>query len=89
MSEKPITQLLTELRERKQENLGEFLPIVYDELRRLAASYLKRERNNHTLQPTALVHETYLRLVGQNEIEWQSLIEVIFVAHRRNERRRV
>jgi RNA polymerase sigma-70 factor, ECF subfamily len=72
MNEKPITQLLTELRNGKRENLGEFLPIVYDELRRLATSYLKRERDNHTLQPTALVHEAYLRLVGQGEIEWQN-----------------
>ena len=80
MNEKPITQLLTELRNGKRENLGEFLPIVYDELRRLAASHLKRERDNHTLQPTALVHEAYLRLVGQSEIEWQNRAQFFGIA---------
>lgn len=48
------------------------LPLVYDELRRLARSYLRRERDNHTLQPTALVHEAYLRMVEQSEVSWQS-----------------
>ena len=47
------------------------MPLVYDELRRLAASYLRRERSDHTLQPTALVHEAYLRLVDQRRIEWR------------------
>lgn len=72
MSEKPITQLLQELRGGGRESLDEFLPVVYSELRRLAKSYLDRERDNHTLQPTALVHEAYLRLIGQKEIEWQN-----------------
>ena len=80
MSEKPITQFLIELRNGKRENLGEFLPIIYDELRRLAASYLKKERDNHTLQPTALVHEAYLRLVGQSEIEWQNRAQFFGIA---------
>lgn len=71
MTEKPITQILQQLRNGKSDTLDEFLPLVYDELRRLASSYLSRERANHTLQPTALVHEAYLRLIGQNEIEWQ------------------
>lgn len=80
MSEKPITQLLTELRNGQRENLGDFLPVVYNELRRLATGYLKKERNNHTLQPTALVHEAYLRLVGQNEIEWQNRAQFFGIA---------
>lgn len=80
MNEKTITQFLTELREGKREILGEFLPLVYEELRRLAASYLKRERNNHTLQPTALVHEAYLRLIGQSEIEWQNRTQFFGIA---------
>lgn len=80
MSEQTITQLLTELRNGKRENLGEFLPIVYNELRRLAAGYLKKERNNHTLQPTALVHEAYLRLVEQNEIEWRNRAQFFGIA---------
>lgn len=72
MSEKPITQLLQELRNGERQTLDEILPLVYDELRRLANNYLNRERSNHTLQPTALVHEAYLRLIGQKEIEWQN-----------------
>lgn len=72
MTEKPITQILYELRSGKSDTLDELLPLVYDELRRLAGSYLSRERADHTLQPTALVHEAYLRLLGQKEIEWQN-----------------
>lgn len=72
MSEKPITQLLQKLRKGERQTLDEILPLVYDELRRLAKNYLNRERSNHTLQPTALVHEAYLRLIGQKEIEWQN-----------------
>lgn len=52
--------------------IGQLLPAVYEELRRLAASYLRGERPEHTLQPTALVHEAYLRLLGQRKIEWES-----------------
>ena len=48
------------------------LPLVYDELRRRAAVYLRRERTDHTLQPTALVNEAYLRLVGQERVVWQN-----------------
>lgn len=47
------------------------LPMVYDELRDLAANYLRSERANHTLQPTALVHEAYLKLVDQSRVDWQ------------------
>jgi len=70
--QKPITQILNELKAGRSESLEELLPLVYDELRRLANSYLRKERVNHTLQPTALVHEAYLRLLGQNELEWQN-----------------
>ena len=48
------------------------MPLVYQELRKLARSYLKSERPGHTLQPTALVHEAYLRLIGQKNVEWQN-----------------
>ena len=71
-AEKPITQILSEIKSGNEQALDELLPLVYDELRRLAGSYLKRERANHTLQPTALVHEAYLRLLGQKEIAWQN-----------------
>lgn len=50
----------------------ELLPLVYEELRRRAAAYLRRERADHTLQPTALIHEAYLRLVGQQRVAWQN-----------------
>lgn len=48
------------------------MPLVYAELRRRAAAYLNRERKDHTLQPTALVHEAYLRLIGQERVVWQN-----------------
>lgn len=48
------------------------MPFVYDELRRLARSFLRRERGDHTLQPTALVHEAYVRLVDQRSVNWQN-----------------
>lgn len=52
--------------------LDQLMPIVYEELRKLAHGYLRRERSDHTLQPTALINETYLRLVKQDFPEWQS-----------------
>src|SRR5215467_2013952 len=48
------------------------MPAVYQELRRRAVAYLRRERSDHTLQPTALVHEAYLRLIGQERVVWQN-----------------
>lgn len=68
----PITMMLQQLRNGDSSSIDDLLPLVYDELRRLASSYLSRERVNHTLQPTALVHEAYLRLIGQSEINWQN-----------------
>ena len=50
----------------------DLLPLVYEELRRLAASYLRRERPGHTLQPTALVHEAYMRLIEQRQLNWSN-----------------
>ncbi len=60
--------------------LDELLPLVYGELRRIADRYLRRERADHTLQPTALVHEAYLRLVDQREVEWQNRAHFFGVA---------
>jgi RNA polymerase sigma factor (TIGR02999 family) len=60
--------------------LDRMLPLVYDELHRLAAGYLRRERPDHTLQPTALVHEAYLRLVGQRQVDWRDRAQFIGVA---------
>jgi RNA polymerase sigma-70 factor, ECF subfamily len=81
-AEKPITQILSEIKSGNENALQELLPIVYDELRRLANNYLRKERANHTLQPTALVHEAYLRLLGQHEIEWQNRAHFFGVAAR-------
>lgn len=67
-----ITQLLIDLTNGKQNAVEDLLPLIYGELRSLAGNYLKRERSNHTLQPTALVHEAYLRLVDQTQVTWQN-----------------
>ena len=56
------------------------MPLVYEELRRRAAAYLRRERHDHTLQPTALVHEAYLRLVDQHRAVWQNRAQFLAVA---------
>jgi len=58
------------------------MPLVYDELRRLANHYLQRERSDHTLQSTALVHEAYLRLAGQNTPQWQNRAHFFGIAAR-------
>lgn len=60
--------------------LDQLIPIVYDELRAVAARYLRRERPDHTLQPTALVNETYLRLIDQRQVQWQNRAHFIGVA---------
>lgn len=67
-----ITQLLRDWSEGNQAALDELMPLVYDELRRQASRYLRKERQGHTLQTTALIHEAYLKLAGENEIEWQN-----------------
>jgi RNA polymerase sigma-70 factor, ECF subfamily len=75
-----VTLLLSRWSEGDQGALDELLPFVYDELRRLAGNYLRRERPNHTLQPTALVNEAYLRLVDQKETRWQNRAQFFGVA---------
>ncbi len=67
-----ITPLLMNWRQGDEQALGELLPIVYQELRKIADSYLRRERSDHTLQPTALINEAYLRLVDQSLPQWQN-----------------
>lgn len=62
--------------------LNAALPAVYGELRDLAASYLRKERPNHTLQPTALVHESYLRLVRQHTVDWSNRLQFLSIAAR-------
>ena len=75
-----LTQLLGEVKAGDKEALDRLVPIAYGELRRLADSYLRRERTDHTLQPTALVHEAYLRLVGQDQPDYRSRAHFFGVA---------
>ncbi len=67
-----VTQMLISYGAGKREVLNSLFPLVYDELRRIAGNYLEHERADHTLQPTALVHETYLRLVNQHSVDWRN-----------------
>ncbi len=62
--------------------LNAALPAIYEDLREMASSYLRRERPDHTLQPTALVHESYLRLVGQHAVDWNNRLHFLSVAAR-------
>ena len=68
---KQVSELLADWNKGDPEAREALMPLVYDELRKLAASHLRRERNDHTLQPTALVHEVYLRLAEQKNVQWQ------------------
>jgi len=97
VSEETITQLLTSWSSGDQEAAERLLPLVYEELRRIASRQLRRERESHTLQATAIVHEAYMRLVGQAGLEWPSrshffafsahLIRRILVDHARRRNR--
>jgi len=71
---------LVEWREGNRAALDSLLPVVYEELRRLAESYISRERSGHTLQPTALVHEAYVRLIGQDIPDFQNRAHFFGVA---------
>jgi len=66
-----ITELLADLRKGDQRAIETLMPIVYQELRRLAAHYMQRQPPDHTLQATALVHEAYLRLAGSRTLDWR------------------
>ncbi len=77
-----ITDLLLKWSGGDTTALEQLMPLVYDELRRLAVRYLRRERDNHSLQPTALVNEAYLRLVDQQKVEWQSRAQFYGLAAR-------
>ena len=77
----PITILLRNWRQGDQSALGEVAQTIHAELRRLAASYLRRERTGHTLQPTALVNEAFLRLMGQAGLQdWESRSHFVAIA---------
>lgn len=75
-----VTRLLKDWGNGDSAALDQLMPIVYAELRAIAARYLRRERQDHTLQPTALVNEAYLRLVDQKQVEWQNRAHFVGVA---------
>jgi RNA polymerase sigma factor (TIGR02999 family) len=77
-----VTRLLIDWANGNQQALDELTPLVYRELRQLAASCLRKEREGHTLQPTALVHEAYLRLVSQKNPSWQNRAHFFGIAAR-------
>lgn len=92
-----MTQLLIGWSKGDKEALDKLLPLVYNELHRQAAAYLRRERIGHTLQTTALIHEAYVRLVDQKSVQWQNrahffgiaaqLMRRILVDHARTKKR--
>jgi RNA polymerase sigma factor (TIGR02999 family) len=75
-----VTALLNELADGDQEAAAKLVPLVYDELRRLAAHRLRHERPGHTLQATALVHEAYMKLAAQKDAKWQNRAQFFGVA---------
>jgi RNA polymerase sigma-70 factor (ECF subfamily) len=75
-----VTVLLAQLTKGNEEAAARLIPLVYDELRRLAGGYMRRERSDHTLQATALVHEAYLKLVEQRSVDWQSRAHFLGIA---------
>lgn len=77
---KDVTILLNQMNDGESSAPEELLPLVYSELRKLAAGYLKNERTDHTLQPTALVHEAYIRLVDWQNTNWQNRSHFFAVA---------
>ncbi len=75
-----VTRILCDLQQGDHAAAEELLPLVYEELRSLAHGFFRRERSDHTLQPTALVHEVYLRLVNQKDVQWQGRQHFMAVA---------
>ena len=71
-SPKDITQLLVDWSEGNKEALDKLVPLVYEELRRLARHYMRREHEGHTLQTSALVNEAYLKLIDQKDVRWRN-----------------
>src|SRR5437879_1172869 len=79
-SSEGITQLLVDGSQGNQQALDRLMPLVYDELRRQARNYLRHERQGHTLEPTALVNEAYLKLIDQRHSKWQKRAQFFAVA---------
>jgi RNA polymerase sigma factor (TIGR02999 family) len=79
-SRRPITELLKGLQSGDGATLNQLIPLVYKDLRRIAARQFRHERPDHTLQPTALVHEVFLKLVDQQRIDWQNRAQFFGIA---------
>jgi len=77
-----ITQLLLAWSEGDEQALDRLIPLVYDELHRLAQSYMRKERAGQTLQTTALIHEAYLRLIDANQVQWRNRAHFFGIAAR-------
>ncbi len=77
---KSLTQILKQAQSGNRQSLDEFLPLVYEELKKIAAYKISLERGNHTLQATALVHEAYLRLIDQHSVDWQNRAHFFAIA---------
>jgi len=82
MGEESVTTLLAEWSQGDADALQRLTPLVYEELRRLASHYLRREDQPQTLQTTALVHEAYIRMVGSDTVEWQGRTHFFGIAAR-------
>ncbi len=87
MNTSGVTDLLIKFSNGKREAVDELLPLIYDELKRIAANYLRRERSGHTLQPTALVNEAYMKMIDITQVSWQNKAHFIGVAA--NQMRRI
>jgi len=75
-----VTELLVEWQNGNQQALDQLMPLVYGELRAIARRYLSRERSDHTLQSTSLVHEAYFKLVDQRRVQWQNRAHFLGIA---------
>lgn len=75
-----VTQLLIDSGNGNAEALDRMLPLVYDELHRIARRYMNGERRDHTLQPTALIHEAYCRLIDQKRVDWKNRAQFVGLA---------
>ena len=81
-----ITQILLGWDNNRQQAIDQLMPVVYQELHKLAASYLRRERSGHTLQPTALIHEVYVRMVRQDAPGWKDRAHFFETRHEKIDR---
>jgi RNA polymerase sigma factor (TIGR02999 family) len=81
-TQKEVTTLLLSWKEGNEQALEELMPMVYNELRRVAGHHLRRERQGHTLQPTELIHEAYLRLIKGGQPDWQNRVHFYAIASR-------